>query len=124
MAERACGASVTRYEYVKQAVHFLIWSALGPAAELLASNLGLTRSSDECGSAYSRANIPPQVYGGAGVHVEYLSRELAREIEVEVHCWGRSNPTRAICTFVEPSRGPRFPMELRASSRELSRPSA
>jgi starch synthase len=28
------------------------------------------------------------VYGGAGVHVEYLSRELARLIEVEVHCWG------------------------------------
>ena len=25
---------------------------------------------------------------GAGVHVEYLSRELAKKIEVEVHCWG------------------------------------
>jgi len=32
--------------------------------------------------------FPPEVYGGAGVHVEYLSRELARLIEVEVHCWG------------------------------------
>ena len=31
------------------------------------------------------------MYGGAGVHVDYLSRELAREIEVEVHCWGRQN---------------------------------
>jgi starch synthase len=31
---------------------------------------------------------PPLVYGGAGVHVDYLSRELARSIEVEVHCWG------------------------------------
>ncbi len=31
---------------------------------------------------------PPYVYGGAGVHVEYLSRELARMIEVEVHAWG------------------------------------
>ena len=30
----------------------------------------------------------PLVYGGAGVHVDYLSRELAKEIEVEVHCWG------------------------------------
>ena len=30
----------------------------------------------------------PLVYGGAGVHVDYLSRELARKIEVEVHCWG------------------------------------
>jgi starch synthase len=31
---------------------------------------------------------PPEVYGGAGVHVEYLSRELAKLMEVEVHCWG------------------------------------
>ena len=31
---------------------------------------------------------PPNVYGGAGVHVEYLSREMAKLIEVEVHCWG------------------------------------
>lgn len=34
---------------------------------------------------------PPNVYGGAGVHVEYLSRELAKTIEVEVHCWGNQN---------------------------------
>ncbi len=32
--------------------------------------------------------FPPDVYGGAGVHVDYLSRELAKKIEVEVHCWG------------------------------------
>jgi starch synthase len=31
------------------------------------------------------------VYGGAGVHVEYLSRELAKLIEVEVHCWGNQH---------------------------------
>jgi alpha-maltose-1-phosphate synthase len=34
---------------------------------------------------------PPHVYGGAGVHVEYLSRELARRVSVEVHCWGRQH---------------------------------
>lgn len=33
--------------------------------------------------------FPPHVYGGAGVHVDYLSRELAKEIAVEVHCWGQ-----------------------------------
>lgn len=32
--------------------------------------------------------FPPNVYGGAGVHVDYLSRELARTIEVEVRCFG------------------------------------
>jgi starch synthase len=31
---------------------------------------------------------PPDVYGGAGTHVEYLARELRRLAEVSVHCWG------------------------------------
>ena len=31
---------------------------------------------------------PPEVYGGAGTHVEYLSRELRHLTEVSVHCWG------------------------------------
>lgn len=31
---------------------------------------------------------PPHVYGGAGVHVEYLSRALAKLVEVEVRCFG------------------------------------
>ena len=30
---------------------------------------------------------PPDVYGGAGVHVEYLARELARLEDVTVHAW-------------------------------------
>jgi alpha-maltose-1-phosphate synthase len=31
---------------------------------------------------------PPEIYGGAGVHVEYLARDLARLIDLEVHCFG------------------------------------
>jgi glycogen synthase len=31
---------------------------------------------------------PPHVYGGAGVHVGYLSRELAKTMPVEVRCFG------------------------------------
>src|SRR6478735_3307826 len=38
---------------------------------------------------------PPNVYGGAGVHVEYLARELARSAEVTVHCWGEDRPAVA-----------------------------
>src|SRR5215469_11797861 len=38
---------------------------------------------------------PPHVYGGAGVHVDYLSREMAKEISVEVHCWGSQNSDNA-----------------------------
>ncbi|MFZ2958669.1 MAG: glycogen synthase [Candidatus Ozemobacteraceae bacterium] len=31
---------------------------------------------------------PPEIYGGAGVHVEYLSRELSRLMDVEVRSFG------------------------------------
>jgi len=31
---------------------------------------------------------PPHIYGGAGVHVGYLSRELAKIMPVEVRCFG------------------------------------
>ncbi|OGA13710.1 MAG: glycosyl transferase family 1 [Betaproteobacteria bacterium RIFCSPLOWO2_12_FULL_63_13] len=31
---------------------------------------------------------PPYTYGGAGVHVEYLSKELSRLMSVEVRCFG------------------------------------
>ncbi|MCP8710725.1 glycogen synthase [Streptomyces thermocarboxydus] len=31
---------------------------------------------------------PPDVYGGAGVHVEFLARELRSLVDLEVHCWG------------------------------------
>ena len=34
---------------------------------------------------------PPYNYGGAGVHVEYLSRELAKLMDVEVRCFGDQN---------------------------------
>jgi starch synthase len=33
---------------------------------------------------------PPYVYGGAGVHVEYLSREMAKTIGVDVYAWGET----------------------------------
>lgn len=31
---------------------------------------------------------PPDVYGGAGVHVEFLARELRPLVDLDVHCWG------------------------------------
>jgi len=39
---------------------------------------------------YTR-EFPPYVYGGAGVHVEYLAEELAKLINVEVRCFGDQN---------------------------------
>ena len=34
---------------------------------------------------------PPDVYGGAGVHVEFLARELRSLVDLEVHCWGEAS---------------------------------
>ena len=36
---------------------------------------------------------PPNNYGGAGVHVEHLARELARMEQVEIRCFGEQNET-------------------------------
>jgi alpha-maltose-1-phosphate synthase len=35
---------------------------------------------------------PPEVYGGAGVHVTYLARELADLVDLTVHCQGKDRP--------------------------------
>lgn len=37
---------------------------------------------------YITNEYPPNIYGGAGVHIQHLSREMARMIEVEVRCFG------------------------------------
>ena len=37
--------------------------------------------------------FPPYVYGGAGVHVEYLAAELAKLIKVDVRCFGDQDET-------------------------------
>ena len=39
---------------------------------------------------YTR-EFPPYVYGGAGVHVEYLAAELAKLMKVDVRCFGDQN---------------------------------
>lgn len=41
---------------------------------------------------YTR-EFPPYVYGGAGVHVEYLAGELAKLMEMDVRCFGDQDGT-------------------------------
>ncbi|MGW5360385.1 glycogen synthase [Actinopolymorpha pittospori] len=36
--------------------------------------------------------FPPEVYGGAGVHVDYLSRGLEALLDLDVHCLGAPRP--------------------------------
>jgi starch synthase len=35
---------------------------------------------------------PPDTYGGAGVHVEFLARFLRPLVDLDVHCWGADRP--------------------------------
>jgi alpha-maltose-1-phosphate synthase len=71
---------------------------------------------------------PPHVYGGAGVHVEYLSRALARVLPVEVRCFGSQvvdEPNlrvRGYGPWAEATQGtdPRFGGALDAFQRSLA----
>ncbi|HTA17358.1 MAG TPA: glycogen synthase, partial [bacterium] len=38
---------------------------------------------------------PPHVYGGAGVHVKFLAKELARIMDVDVRCFGEQDSREA-----------------------------
>src|ERR1700759_2652127 len=40
-------------------------------------------------SLFLTNEYPPTIYGGAGVHVDYLSRELSKLMEIEVRCYGK-----------------------------------
>ncbi len=70
---------------------------------------------------------PPNVYGGAGVHVEYLSRALSKIVPVEVRCFGNqqsSDPrltVRGYPQWEETKRGtdPRFTGAIDALARSL-----
>src|SRR5215468_5724754 len=45
---------------------------------------------------------PPEVYGGAGVHVEYLARELRALADVRVHCFGAPRDERGVTAYPDP----------------------
>jgi len=43
---------------------------------------------------------PPEIYGGAGIHVQHLATALAAQVDVEVHCFGAQRlPTPPVEVF-------------------------
>ena len=46
--------------------------------------------------------FPPEVYGGAGVHVEHLAAELDRLTPVGVHCFGAPRQSRLVARTYQP----------------------
>jgi alpha-maltose-1-phosphate synthase len=59
-----------------------------PAASAPAASAGAGRIA----VALLTREYPPEVYGGAGVHVEYLARELRSLVSLTVHCQGAARP--------------------------------
>jgi starch synthase len=47
---------------------------------------------------------PPEVYGGAGVHVEYLVRSLRPHADVRVRCFGGARSEEGVTAYAEPPR--------------------
>ncbi|WP_433517983.1 glycogen synthase [Nonomuraea sp. CA-143628] len=46
---------------------------------------------------------PPDVYGGAGVHMEYLARELRRLADVRVRCFGAARDEPGVSAYPVPA---------------------
>ena len=46
---------------------------------------------------------PPEVYGGAGVHVEYLARDLKPLADVRVHCFGGKRDEPGVTAYADPA---------------------
>jgi alpha-maltose-1-phosphate synthase len=46
---------------------------------------------------------PPDVYGGAGVHIEFLARELRKLIDVDVHCFGEPRAEPRVHAYQVPA---------------------
>lgn len=45
---------------------------------------------------------PPDVYGGAGVHVEYLAQNLRPHTDLRVHCFGEPRAEAGVTAYREP----------------------
>jgi starch synthase len=63
--------------------------------------------------------FPPDVYGGAGVHVDFLVRELRRLIDVDVQCMGEPRPGATAHSEDDP-RMPGANAALRVLSTDLT----
>jgi starch synthase len=52
----------------------------------------VTQPAEKLRVALLTREYPPEAYGGAGVHVTYLARELAPLVDLTVHCQGADRP--------------------------------
>jgi alpha-maltose-1-phosphate synthase len=58
--------------------------------------------SDRPRAALLTKEYPPEVYGGAGVHIEHLAAALAELVEVEVHAFGAERDDPLVAASYQP----------------------
>ncbi len=63
---------------------------------------------------------PPEIYGGAGVHLEYLARELARHVDLSVYCFGAPRKAPEVAASYQPWSALDGAEPYRAALRTLS----
>ncbi|MEV4281179.1 glycogen synthase [Actinoplanes xinjiangensis] len=63
---------------------------------------------------------PPEVYGGAGVHLEYLARDLRGLADVRVHCFGAPRDEAGVTAYPEPAELARANAALRTMGVNLA----
>ena len=67
--------------------------------------------------------FPPNVYGGAGVHVEYLAAELAKLMHVDVRCFGQQDELKhhlKVKGYLEPTTFEHADGQLKSVFKTLS----
>ncbi len=67
------------------------------------SNSGTDAGSDRLRVDLLTREYPPEVYGGAGVHVEYLARDLRPLADVRVHCFGAKRTEAGVTAYADPA---------------------
>jgi starch synthase len=45
--------------------------------------------------------FPPNIYGGAAVHIDFLSQALAKFAKVEVRCFGNQDEHKKTVSFLD-----------------------
>jgi starch synthase len=73
-----------------------------PATHVRAREVGTSRVALMRVGLLTR-EFPPEVYGGAGVHAEFLARELRRLVELEVHCFGAPRDEPGVHAYQTPT---------------------
>jgi alpha-maltose-1-phosphate synthase len=73
---------------------------------------------------YLTNEYPPKVYGGAGVHIEYLSKEVSKLCPVEVRCYGdqrQDSPSLKVQGFEPREEYPTLSKEIRSVFQTIDR---